>query len=95
MSIKKYINNFVAILAVVTLVSGFQISDSQGIVQSLETTIGVEEAYAGPCGRRGCDGTAVYCTSYVVLEIGNTRWIRDCEGVIQDDDGDGPGVDPE
>ncbi len=80
MKIKNYINQFVAILTVVTLVSGFQISTNDGMVNTFESVIGIEEAYAGPCGRRGCVGKVGYCTTYVILEIGGVQMVRHCDG---------------
>ncbi len=80
MKIKNYINQFVAILTVVTLVSGFQISTNDGMVSTIESAIGIEEAYAGPCGRRGCSGTEGFCTAYAVVEVGAFKMMRYCEG---------------
>jgi hypothetical protein len=85
MKIKTWINNIIAIFAVVTLVGGFQVdsaADSQltSAAVSIETAIGVEEAYAGPCGRRGCDGSNTYCGTYTVLEIGGIHIVRHCDG---------------
>ncbi|MEP1152308.1 MAG: hypothetical protein ABJH08_11325 [Balneola sp.] len=80
MNIKHYINKFVAILALATLVSGFQFNNAQGAMVNLESAVGIEEAYAGPCGNRGCDGQPVYCDSYVVFEVGGVQVIRHCNG---------------
>ncbi|MFY0685022.1 MAG: hypothetical protein JXR20_10755 [Balneola sp.] len=81
MNIKHYINKFVAILALATLVSGFQFNNAQGAMVNLESAVGIEEAYAGPCGRRGCDGSAAYCDSYTVFEVGGIVVERHCDGV--------------
>jgi|GEM_PF-777456 hypothetical protein len=85
MKIKTWLNNIIAIVAVVTLVGGFQVNSATNsqltsAAVSIETAIGVEEAYAGPCGRRGCDGQPVYCTSYTVFEVGGVQVIRHCKG---------------
>ena len=84
MKIKQYLNKIVAIAAVITLVSGFQISTADGSMATLESTTGVEKAYAGPCGRRGCDGSPAYCDAYTVFEIGGVHVIRHCDGVKKD-----------
>lgn len=81
MKIKQYVNKLVAIAAVVALVSGFQFSNAEGTMSTLESTIGIEKAYAGPCGRRGCDGSNAYCDTYSVLEIGGIHIVRHCDGV--------------
>ena len=81
MKIKTYLNKIVAIAAVVALVSGFQFNNAEGAMVTLESTIGMEEAYAGPCGNRGCDGSNAYCDTYAVLEIAGIRVLRDCKGV--------------
>ncbi len=86
MRIKNYINQFVAILTFVTLVSGFQISTNDGMVNTIESAIGIEEAYAGPCGNKGCTGKEGFCTSYVVLEIGGIQVVRYCSGIKRNDD---------
>lgn len=85
MKIKTWLNNIIAVIAVLTLVGGFQVNTSadgqlESTAVSIESVINVEEAYAGPCGRRGCDGQPVYCTSYVVMEIGGIQVIRHCKG---------------
>lgn len=80
MKIKNYINKIVAIAAVVALVSGFQLENTEGAMATFESTIGIEEAYAGPCGNRGCDGQPVYCATYVVFEIGGIQVMRHCDG---------------
>lgn len=83
MKIKDYINKIVAIAMVVALVSGFQLENAEGAMTTFESTIGIEEAYAGPCGRRGCDGRISDCdgTSYTVFAIGNVEITRYCTGV--------------
>ena len=53
---------------------------------TFESTIGIEEAYAGPCGRRGCDGQPVYCASYVVFELGGIQIIRHCDGEKEEEE---------
>ncbi len=67
MKIKNYINQFVAILTVVTLVSGFQISTNDGMVNTFESVIGIEEAYAGPCNDNGCIGGDDDCMTVRIL----------------------------
>lgn len=84
MKIKQFLNKIVAIAAVFALVSGFQFNTAEGSMATLESAIGMEEAYAGPCGRRGCDGSNVYCDSYTILEIGGVHIIRHCDGVKKD-----------
>lgn len=86
MKIKTYISNVVAALTLVALVSGFQVKSAEVEVLSTEKGIGIEEAYAGPCERRGCDGEPVYCTSYYIVEIGNGGIIRHCEGTPLEED---------
>ncbi|MCH2450475.1 MAG: hypothetical protein MK198_10055 [Gracilimonas sp.] len=82
MKLKTYVNNIVAIIAIVTLVGGFQVSRGESAKElvSIESKLGLNEAYAGPCARRGCDGMPSYCTSYYVIEIGNGGWLRHCNG---------------
>jgi hypothetical protein len=82
MKVKNYINKIVAVAAVVALVSGFQLNNAEGGMTTLESTIGIEEAYAGPCGRRGCEGRISDCdgTSYNVLVLGNLEIKRFCTG---------------
>tara|TARA_R110002073_G_scaffold63924_1_gene160174 strand:+ start:1263 stop:1538 length:276 start_codon:yes stop_codon:yes gene_type:complete len=82
MKIKNYINKIVAIAAVVALVSGVQFNNAEGKMTTFESTIGIEEAYAGPCGRRGCDGKISDCdgTSYTIFAVGNIEITRYCTG---------------
>lgn len=82
MKIKTYLNKIVAIAAVVALVSGFQFNNAEGAMVTLESTIGMEEAYAGPCARRGCDGKISDCdgTTYTIFAIGNIEITRYCTG---------------
>lgn len=63
MKIKNYLNKIVAIVAVVALVSGFQLNNAEGKMISLDSAIGIEEAYAGPCGREGCVGGPDLCVT--------------------------------
>ena len=80
-----------AILAVCIsgfLFAGFQIPDPNSEkMHSILYFLGLEEAYSGPCGRRGCSGSGD-CGSYVVLEIGNTVITRHCQGTISEDSED-------
>lgn len=74
-----------ALVTVLMLVGGFQMSTSTAnqLIPSnisLDTVLGIEEAYAGPCGRRGCDGEKTYCTTYYIIEIGDGGIIRHCKG---------------
>lgn len=87
MKIKQYLNKIVAIAAVVTLVSGFQISTADGSMATLESTIGIEEAYAGPCGDAGCDGKPGYCGTVTIIKIFKFRATKDCTG---SSDAEGP-----
>ncbi|MFD2532444.1 hypothetical protein ACFSVN_08310 [Gracilimonas halophila] len=80
MKLKAYITNIVAILSLVILVSGFQIQLSESDDISLEGIVGMETAYAGPCGAAGCDGADMYCTSVTVVHIGNWQMKKDCKG---------------
>ncbi|MFA5669691.1 MAG: hypothetical protein WC967_10615 [Balneolaceae bacterium] len=86
MKIKAYINNIAALVTVLMLVGGFQMSTSttNSLIPSnisLDTVLGIEEAYAGPCGRRGCNGSENLCTSYTVLEIRGIQITRYCSGI--------------
>ena len=78
-----------AILAVCItgfLVAGFQIPDPNSEkMHNILYFLGLEEAYSGPCGRRGCEGDVGECTSYVVFELGNTVVIRHCKGTMSED----------
>jgi len=87
MKIKNYINKIVAIVTLVALVSGFQYKNTEGTMRTLESTIEIEEAYAGPCGRRGCDGKISDCdgTAYTVFAVGNIEITRYCTGEKQDE----------
>jgi len=67
MKIKQYINKIVAIAAVVALVSGFQVSNAEGTMATLESTIGIEEAYAGACSDNGCIGGNDKCMDVEIL----------------------------
>ena len=80
MKIKQYINKLVAIAAVVALVSGVQFSNAEGTMATLESAIGIEEAYAGPCGDAGCDGKPGYCGTVTVIKIFKFRMTKDCTG---------------
>ena len=75
MKIKNYINKIVAIAMVVALVSGFQFNNSEGTMTSLESMIGIEEAYAGPCARAGCIGGPDLC---MTVEVAWGFWKRTC-----------------
>ncbi|SMO77908.1 hypothetical protein SAMN06265219_11077 [Gracilimonas mengyeensis] len=47
----------------------------------VDFSIELAEAYAGPCGRRGCEGKTGDCgESYAVGEIGNIKLMRYCRG---------------
>ena len=82
MKLKTYLNNLIAIVALITLVGGFQISSDTTISSLIksETELIENEAYAGPCGRAGCDGEPVYCKPVVVLSIGSIEMIKHCKG---------------
>ena len=83
MSFKKTINRMLGFLIFGFLVTGFQIQDGKSeTMNSILSIIGVEEAYAGPCSRRGCDGEIGTCnnTCYMVFEIGNVAARRCCNG---------------
>jgi len=86
MKIKSFISNIVAALTLVALVSGFQVQSTEAGVLSLEKAVGIEEAYAGPCGSAGCDGLDMYCTSVTVFHIGDIQILKDCDGTPLDDD---------
>lgn len=82
MKFKTFLNNLIAIFAILALAGGFQIS-SENIVTDLVTTeseIVMNEAYAGPCGRAGCDGQPTYCEPVVVFNIGSIEVIKHCKG---------------
>ncbi|MEX0722965.1 MAG: hypothetical protein WD053_03765 [Gracilimonas sp.] len=76
-------------ITLVALVSGFQIQSSETEVISLEKVIGIEEAYAGPCGDAGCDGNPGYCGTTTVVKVLGWRVTKDCVG---SEDGDFPDV---
>jgi hypothetical protein len=82
MKIKNYTSQFIAMLTLVFLVSGFQLSSETTISGLLtnESEIIANEAYAGPCGRAGCDGEPLYCKPVVVLSIGSIDMIKHCKG---------------
>ena len=55
MKLRKAINLILSLFIFGILVSGFQIEDSNSkTMSSILSLVGIEEAYAGPCGRRGC-----------------------------------------
>lgn len=88
MKIKNLLANVVAILTVITLIGGFQINaaeqvtNQEQVITVVETVMGVDEAYAGPCSRRGCDGRLSDCdgTNYTVFALGNLEFTRYCTG---------------
>jgi hypothetical protein len=81
MKIKNYINKIVAIAAVVALVSGFQLENTEGVMATFESTIGLEEAYAGPCGAAGCEGKTGYCGKEVtVVKVLDWELKKECHG---------------
>lgn len=89
MKIKNLLANVVAILTVITLIGGFQINaaeqvtNQEQVITVVETVMGVGEAYAGPCTRRGCTGKISDCdgTSYTVFAFRNLEFTRYCTGV--------------
>jgi uncharacterized low-complexity protein len=85
MRIKTYISNAIAVFTLIALVSGFQFSTEKSTtasenLTSIESVLGIEDAYAGPCGRAGCDGEPTYCTAVTVLNIGSIQIIKHCQG---------------
>lgn len=85
MKFKTYINNIIAVITLLALVGGFQISTENSDATSnnlttVESMLGVNEANAGPCGAAGCDGADMYCTSVTVLHIGDWQMKKDCDG---------------
>ncbi|TYP93631.1 hypothetical protein LX73_1338 [Fodinibius salinus] len=45
-----------------------------------------QKAFAGPCGRRGCEGSKGDCgESHTVIEIGPIEIIRHCNGTDMDE----------
>ncbi len=62
--------------------------NNDGMVNTIESAIGIEEAYAGPCGRRGCEGRVGDCdgTSYTIFAIGDLEIYRYCKGIKKSED---------
>lgn len=72
----------IAIFAALMVVN-IQIGKSDYDIKSnaMEISAHVEEAYAGPCGRRGCEGNSGDCgEAHTVLEIGGIEITRHCKG---------------
>tara|TARA_R110002049_G_scaffold56984_3_gene156708 strand:+ start:884 stop:1123 length:240 start_codon:yes stop_codon:yes gene_type:complete len=44
------------------------------------TQLGLEKAYAGPCGDAGCDGKPGYCGTVTVIKVFKWRATKDCTG---------------
>ena len=91
MDFRKSLPAIVFALAFFTL-TAFDVQIHQvgnaAVTSSINVQSAVQEACAGPCSRRGCDGTNDLCTSYTAVEIGNIRIIRDCEGTPLPEEGD-------
>lgn len=91
MKVKTYINNIIAVVTLVVLVSGFQISAensdaTSNNLTSVESILGVKEAYAGPCGDAGCVGKTGYCGKEVtVVKILNWELDKECHGEDKSD----------
>lgn len=80
---KKHIQSIIALGVAVLMISGFQVTSQEDITYNLENMIGIEEAYAGPCGRLGCETSEGDCggRSHTVFNIGNLELERYCSGV--------------
>jgi len=87
MKIKQYFNRIVAIATFATLVSGVQFTNTDGTMTNFDSTFGIEEAYAGPCGDAGCDGKPGYCGTVTVVKVFKFRITKDCTG---GNDAEGP-----
>lgn len=86
MKFKAYITNIVAILSLVVLVSGFQIQLSESDDISLEGIVGMQTAYAGPCGAAGCVGKKGYCGKEVtVIKFFDWEIDKECHGEDKSD----------
>ncbi|MFP8488533.1 hypothetical protein ACKGJO_05475 [Gracilimonas sp. Q87] len=85
MKIKNYTSQIIAMLTLVFLVSGFQLKSTDSETRSLENIVGIEEAYAGPCGDAGCDGSPGYCGTTTVVKVLGWRITKDCVGSEEGD----------
>jgi hypothetical protein len=86
MKFKIYITNIIAALTLVVLVSGFQIQFSESDDASIEGIVGIETAYAGPCGAAGCVGKTGYCGKEVtVIKILDWELDKECHGEDKSD----------
>lgn len=83
MKIKTYVSNTLAVCTLVALLSGFQISSPDSVTNnltSMESMLGVKNAYAGPCGDAGCDGNPGYCGTTTVIKVFGLKLDKDCVG---------------
>ncbi|MFN1835977.1 hypothetical protein AB2B38_012000 [Balneola sp. MJW-20] len=80
MKIKTILSNTMAAVILFAMVSGFQVESDQGNLTLIDKALGVEQAYAGPCGDAGCDGKAGYCGTVTVIKLFNWRLKKDCSG---------------
>jgi len=68
MNTKTYINKIGVLAVLVVLLSGFQISSTANDeLITFQNAIGIEKAYAGPCGDDGCVGGNDPCSEVKVL----------------------------
>lgn len=86
MKIKTYISNAIAIFTLIMLVGGFQFNNVNTEVNTTDKLLGVEEAYAGPCGSAGCVGKTGYCGKEVtVVKILDWELDKECYGEDRSD----------
>lgn len=68
MNTKTYINKIGVLAVLVVLLSGFQLnSTANDELLTFQNAIGIEKAYAGPCGRDGCVGGKAKCSEVKIL----------------------------
>lgn len=74
--------NLLAMLLILGLVSGFQIGTQEGTIQSINSSIGIEEAYAGVCSDNGCIGGKDVC---LVVKILWGAYTKTCYTTVPED----------
>lgn len=79
---KTILSNLLAVSTFLILIAGYQVSepDKGDSLISLGSYLGIEEAYAGPCGDAGCDGEPGLCGKITVIKFFSWEATRTCKG---------------
>lgn len=65
---RNSLSNLIAALVVVMLISGFQLNETTaGKISTIDSMLGIEEAYAGRCNDNGCIGGSDKCMEVKIL----------------------------